>query len=79
MLSLCKIVKHLAQGGKSPPAMRTTLASVAPILGRVVGWSVPTAASMEQPRAALPLINVRARAAAAAVTQKNINFSPHAR
>jgi hypothetical protein len=50
-MSLCTCL----QGGKSPTALRTTLASVALTRGRVIGSSLLTAKPMEQPRAIFPL------------------------
>jgi hypothetical protein len=45
MITLCNCL----QVGKSPTAVPITFASVAHILGGVVGWSLPTATSMELP------------------------------
>jgi hypothetical protein len=45
MITLCNCL----QVGKSPTAVLITFASVAHILGGVVGWSLPTATSMELP------------------------------
>ena len=48
-------------GGILRPATRMICASVAPILGRVLGWSSRTAPPVVQPCATIPLTSVRSR------------------